>query len=266
MAYRILLVFGLVATFAGAALPSCAQPASDTQVVFDAPPPKRDAAEDGLLALDRGIYDKVAQAKTNADFAKVERELKLIMSHVPTEFRLYEDYKGQLVVRADREIGMPIAAAMAKDLPKTDPPGPVKVSFEPNVYGFAALALSSLALERKDAEAALSVLNVGASIQPDNAKMVEARARALATLGRLPEALRAYAAWTRNYPVQAELNPADTALMWRGMGSVLVEQKQYDDAKESYESALKLVPGDPTTLAALQRVEQLRVSAPPTAN
>ncbi len=262
---RFLLVFGLAAALAGAAAPASAQVAPKGEIIFDAPPPARPPADAALVQQDTLIYDRAIQAKSFAELAKFEPELNKVLEHVPTRFPLFEKRPGQVIVRADRDTGGPIARAMAQELLDANPQTSVKISFEPNVYGFAALTVGALAAERKDYAAALMALNTGASVQPDNPKILAERGHALAMLGRLPEAMSLLLSWRRDYRLQAQLSPSDTARVLRAIGFVMTEQKRYPDAQASYEDALKLEPAEPTALAALKRIEQLRTGAAPQA-
>jgi tetratricopeptide (TPR) repeat protein len=260
---RVLIVFGLVAALAGGFEPAAAQDAPRGEIIFDVPPPPRPPADAGLVQQDTLIYDRAVQAKSLAELAKFERELKLVLDHVPTRFPLFETRRGQVTVRADRETGGPIAKAMAAELLKANPETSVRISFEPNVYGFAALSVGALAAERKDYATALMALNAGASVQPDNPKILAQRGYALAMLGRLPEAMSLLLTWRRDYRLQAQLSPSDTAAVLRAIGFVMTEQKRYPDAQASYEDSLKLEPGDATALSALKRITQLRTGVAP---
>jgi tetratricopeptide (TPR) repeat protein len=67
-----------------------------------------------------------------------------------------------------------------------------------------------------------------------------------------------YLVWRRDYSMQADLSPLDTAMIQRGMGFVMTEQKRYPDAEAAYQTALKLDPKDKTAREELKRIAKLR--------
>lgn len=263
---RFLVVFGLVAALSGGAELAAAQDAPKGQIVLDAPPPARPPADAELFMLDSAVFKRALAAPSLADLAKLEPELKAVVEHAPAEFRLFQARPGQVTVRADRDAAMPVVRALAEAQRQAAPDKPVNVSFEPNVYGGVALLLVSLQMDRKDYAAALSTLGNAASYQPDNPKILAARANAMAMLGQLPEAMSVYLSWRRDFKLQAELSPTDTAMMHRGIGSVMTKQGRLYDAEAAYEAALKLEPRDQIAaneLASIKRLQAGQTTAAP---
>jgi len=112
----------------------------------------------------------------------------------------------------------------------------------------------ALVEQRRFAEA-LPYLDKAAALAPYFPDAVNERGGALNQLHRHEEALASY----RQVLALAEAEPSAAymvPLAWRGIGYALIEQQDWDGARQAYEYSLTLDPDNPTALSELTYIRQ----------
>lgn len=216
------------------------------------------ARADAQEARDRVVVTKAMDdfnARGAIGLAPHMRSLQKVLDNLPASYPLIETRDGVIISRkADPVLGglLPLLGA-AKD-GKT-----VTLLTRSNVYGDAAWLLAWAAVEARDPERALRVLEPVMAAQPNNPALVAERGSALNLLRRWQESYDNYdSALKAGEPMDDGLR----AVLLRGRGFALIELGRLDEAEADYRESLKLVPGHGGALNELTYIEQQRAGKP----
>ena len=194
-----------------------------------------------------------------------------MLANAPDSFPLVERIENHIIIRADDDdqyfllsLVAAVPATKAKG-PAKDRKGSVQVSRGANTYPLAALVLGSYYVETKQPEEALTYLERGLRIQPNNSSLIMEKGAALLSLRRFAEAVALY---------DAALESDDLALLgkrsrfMRNRGVALIDLDRLDEAEKSLKESIKADPEDKIGIASAERelayIKGLRAGARPT--
>ncbi len=124
-----------------------------------------------------------------------------------------------------------------------------------NTYGNAALLLGSFAVEMRDYNAAISWLDMGLALQPDNQLLIGEKGVALSAMNNFQEEFDLYEAALNNPALGFTL---DRGGFMRRRGIALIDLNRLDEAESSLNEALRLNPDDQLSRDELAYITHLR--------
>jgi tetratricopeptide (TPR) repeat protein len=182
------------------------------------------------------------------------RKVEAVLDRAPASFPMQENRDGLIILRADE--GHDAMAQTLISLLGAGPQGKeAAVVREYNTYPMAALIVASHAIERKRPAAALTALDKGLAMQPDNPMLVSEKAAALYQLKRAPEALALLDEWLAP---DRKVARSYKARMLRAKGYGLIETDRLNEAEAAYQAALEVEPGHALAKNQLQYIAELR--------
>jgi len=243
---------GIIAIFASALAVTWAADASAGGGMAAA---TRDA---GLAARDEEVVRAAHDALNSGGYEALGPHLadvKAVLDRAPTTYPQMELKGDVLLVRsADADEVNAAADALLASHPQARS---VKWAF--NVYPIASLLLGAYANEVRQPQAALSVLDKGVALQPDDTDLIREKGVALFGLKRWEEALGLYERWlAMDDPMHAAF---DRALLLRAKGFALIELERLDDAEAAYRASLQIEPDHGGAKYELAYIAKLRAGA-----
>jgi tetratricopeptide (TPR) repeat protein len=217
-------------------------------------PPEQQLRDEQVV---RAAMEAAAQGGPKA-LGRHVRKLQAVLDHAPASFPLREERDGLIILRAD-EGHDALAQTLISLLGAASKGQEASVVREYNTYPVAALMVASNAIERRRPEAALTALDKGLEIQPDNPMLVSEKATALYQLDRAPEALALLDSWLAP---DRKVARSYKARMLRAKGYGLIETDRLDEAEAAYRAALELEPDHGLAKNQLQHIAELRAGGP----
>jgi tetratricopeptide (TPR) repeat protein len=209
-----------------------------------------DEAEDQRL-LGR-IYTAFGAAGFPAIRAYLPR-LREAMEHAPACYPQVEMRGQSIIVRStDQQEYLTLSILAAGVVAQGG--GHVTVSQAPNAYAEISLMLGSYANENHNFDEAISWLDRGLALQPENQFLISEKATALSALSRKQEAYDLLRAALDN-PMALTL---DRARFQRMAGVILIDLDRLDEAEAALNESIRLQPNNPTARNELAYIARLR--------
>lgn len=216
----------------------------------------------GQEAQDQAVVMKVMRSGSLQAAKAFESDLAAVLEHAPAKYPQIERRGDMTIIRSTSgQGGMSGAILMSAINGKDGKAGTMATGF--NVYPMAALLLGSIANERRDPRAALTYLDKGLALQPDNMMLITEKGAALVVLQRFSDALEVYRSADTIDFVTKMLEPGGEARVLRGKGFALIELKRLEEAEAAYVAALKLEPNHAGAKGELDYIRKLRAGEAP---
>lgn len=184
--------------------------------------------------------------------------LRDVLAHAPAQFPAMERRGRTTIVRSFDPNQALMASLMAADGPRG---GTAKVVY--NTYPMASFLLGSYAVEHHQPEEALTALDKGLALQPDDPLLIGEKGSALTQLKRHEEALALYEPWlAKDDDLSSDL---DRAVLLRKKGLALIELGRLDEAERAYRDSLVLDPDHDNAKRELAYIARLKAGGAPTA-
>jgi tetratricopeptide (TPR) repeat protein len=223
-----------------------------------APAPASQEAQDeqivrsALNALARRGYDGLRPYMT---------QLADVTAHAPASYPRVDSRSGITTIRVmdgDPDASLPI---MIKTLAtRSGAPKAANIRMAFNVYGAAFFMRGAFALENRLPEAAITELDRGLALQPDNVDMIAEKGSALSLMRKWPDMLQLYEdALSHDW---AFIGDDQQGRMLRGKGAALTQLGRLDESEAAYNQSLEVAPENQTAIDALTYIARLRAGGP----
>lgn len=193
-------------------------------------------------ALDQKLVDQVLAdigRSGPAALAPHIPALKTALDNVPADYAIVAPVGDAMVIRsADMKVFLPVQLAL---LASEDGRKASGIHAIQNTYGMVAQMLAFEAFERKDYVGAIDFTDRILAVQPNNPLALAEKIVALTHIGQCENGLLLAAAALASEDMILSLNHD---LFLRRQGYCQIELGRFDEAKASYEAALKLNPDD----------------------
>ncbi len=222
----------------------------------------------GQEARDLQVINRALEAMQRNGYPGLTRHLgalRAVLDRAPAAYPLVEVNGNRWIVRADDMSDVLLVAAAASASAQkggaTGAPTQIDVVRQDNVYGLASLLLGSDAVERRAYDDAITYLDKGLAIQPDNVMLAFEKGAALQGLQKWQEAIDVSDAMLARKDL---LIITHTAPLHRRRGASLIELGRLDEAQAAFDASLKSEPGNNAALNELAYITQLRAGRPAT--
>lgn len=217
----------------------------------------------GQEARDHAIYEAAMRDFERSGFAGLNDHLPKLnqaLDRAPASYPAVQQGRDRLIVRATDPADGMMLSLLAGSMASTDGRDRTVV-VQPNVYPVIALMLGSAAVEQQDYERAITILDRGLALQPNDRFLMAERISALHGMGRWEAALEAADAALASNDL---LILTDSGRFHRRRGLSLTELGRLDEAQAAYEAALEENPEDAAAKQELDYVRGLRAGRPST--
>lgn len=200
--------------------------------------------EDALAGIQRGY----------AGLARRLGALRTVAEHAPACFPQIARSGDAIVVRSsDPQEGMTLSLALSSL--SAQERGSGAVSIVQNTYPLAFLLLASMDVEERRFDQALTWLDRGLALQPNEQHLLFEKVAALQGLQRFQEAAVILQGMIDNPALGLTLNEGRA---YRNLGVVLIDLGRLDEAERALNESIRIEPNNPSARSELQYIAELR--------
>jgi hypothetical protein len=213
------------------------------------------------LPSEQAAYQAYAEALTDVGNSSIDAlqahvpALVAALNSAPASYPVISETSDGWLIRADDRDEIIALAQWVGNIERARGATEVRVVARPNVYPGITFLLGSAAVERRDWDAAASVLDRGLRLQPLDPQNLNEKLVVLHALRKWDEAYRLVSAALASDDPLIDLQ---RPLLQRRLGYTLIELGLLDEARAAYEASLEAEPENDVARCELRLIADLQ--------